>query len=98
MIITWRYIILVNQNGSLKQYPFLLIQIQTQVLPWKCIKVKAYLNSERQIHCYDLLTGELVWEQNFEGNFQFSGFAIGDSMLVGNCNEANTYGVDPDTG
>jgi len=61
-------------------------------------KGKAYLNSERQIHCYDLLTGELVWEQNFEGNFQFSGFAIGDSMLVGNCNEANTYGVDPDTG
>jgi len=95
------YLAIYNLSESSWEFEAIPVSLNSDLNAGTSLEVyngKAYLNSERQIHCYDILTGELVWKQNFEGNFQFSGFAIGDSMLVGNCNEANTYGVNPDTG
>lgn len=59
---------------------------------------RVYLNHDRQIYCYDILSGELVWKQNFEGIFFIGGFTIDEGMIVANCEEAFTYGVEPETG
>jgi outer membrane protein assembly factor BamB len=95
------YLAIYNLSESKWEFEAITVSLNSDLNAGTSLEVyngKVYLNNEEEIHCYDLLSGELVWKQHFDGNFQFSGFAIGDSMLIGNTNEATTYGVNPETG
>jgi outer membrane protein assembly factor BamB len=59
---------------------------------------KIYITYDNQIYCYKVMTGELIWKQNLTGFIGYSGFTIGDSILVANCEETFTYGTSPETG
>jgi outer membrane protein assembly factor BamB len=55
-------------------------------------------NVGESLICYDFLTGEKVWENEFGHDFSFSGFEISENVLVANCEDKNLYGIDPQTG
>jgi outer membrane protein assembly factor BamB len=95
------YLALYNLPDAKWEYEAVPIALNVEINAGAFMEVynnRVYLNFDRQIHCYDILSGELVWKQNFDGIFFIGGFTVGDSMLVANCEEAFTYGVNPDTG
>ncbi len=59
---------------------------------------KVYHTVDRYITCHDLLSGQLIWRQEFTQNFSVSGFVIAEGLVVGNCQNGNLYGLDALTG
>lgn len=59
---------------------------------------KVYHSVGHSLTCHDLSTGKSVWENQYAGNFLFSGFLLADKILVANCEDGYIYGLNPDTG
>ena len=59
-------------------------------------KNKVYLQSSKKLFCYEVLTGEKVWEQSFSEGF--SDIIVIDNKVIANCEDRHLYAFDSNTG
>jgi outer membrane protein assembly factor BamB len=59
---------------------------------------KFYANVGNNLVCHDITTGDQIWTRSFAQDFMFSGFIIAEGKIIANCEDGNTYGIDPING
>jgi outer membrane protein assembly factor BamB len=62
------------------------------------VKQKFYMTVGCSIVCHNLMIGKQLWKTKFPGDFMSSGIIYADGKIIGNCEDANMYALDPDTG
>lgn len=59
---------------------------------------KIIIAIDKNIMCYDMISGEKKWEQVFNGFFSPERLEISENILVANCEDGNLYGIDSNSG
>ena len=59
---------------------------------------RIYLVAHYSIFCFDLNTGNQIWEEKFPSIFAFSNIIYHDGMIIGNCEDTFMYALDAKTG
>ena len=59
---------------------------------------KIYLNVGRELGCYNLWTGQKIWQRKFPLDFLFSGFIVEDDMMIANCETGVLYCLQASNG
>ncbi len=59
---------------------------------------KIILAADNSIIGFDFLSGKELWRRQFPADFLFSGIALAEGKIIGNCEDQNMYALDPDTG
>lgn len=57
-----------------------------------------YFSAGEEIFSYDILKGTLNWSKKFSHDFTFSGFEIVDNILIANCEDQRSYGINASNG
>ncbi len=60
----------------------------------KLIGNKFYFTAGREMFSYDVFTGTQIWKREFPHDFTFSGFEIFENIIVANCENGRTYGLN----
>ena len=66
--------------------------------PLKKFNNSVITNVGTSLISYNYLTGEKIWEQDFDHDFSFSGFEISNNILVASCENKVLYGLDANSG
>ena len=77
---------------------FAAIPKQNNSGPAKIFDDKIYFSAGREILCYNIITGERIWQRDFPHDFTFSGFEISEGIMVANCENQVCYGINPENG
>ncbi len=62
------------------------------------INGRIYLVAHYSIFCFDLNTGNQIWEEKFPSIFAFSNIIYHNGMIIGNCEDTFMYALDAKTG
>lgn len=57
-----------------------------------------YFTAGKEMFCYEILSGKQLWKREFPHDFTFSGFEISDNIMVANCENESTYGINISNG
>ncbi len=64
----------------------------------KSLEGKFYFTAGQEMFCFEMMTGKQLWKREFPHDFTFSGFEIEDNIMVANCENQRTYGINVNTG
>ncbi len=53
-----------------------------------------YFTAGQELFCYEMMTSKQLWKREFPHDFTFSGFEIADNIMVANCENQRTYGIN----